>query len=331
VRWVICLGWASLVCALSGLRHASAGEPVEGGSAAAHLARGNEAFKQGRFAEAERAYRAAFERRRGYDIAGNLGAAELAQGKHKEAAEHLAFTLRLFPITGDPALRGRMARAFESARREVGALQIATSQKGAVVTVDGVPRGESPLADEVFVDPGDHVVDASLDGFESTRQGVTVEKGGSAIVTVPLAPIVRERIRIVDSSPPPRPRSALPAIIMGTSGLVAITAGIVLVGVSTAKAGHASSVRTAILAGGESCVAGADNHDEARCPDLKRALRAKDALRNAGVGAIALGAAAGVGVAAYLLWPRRPRDRTGLRVAPIVGQRGSAVVVSGTF
>ncbi len=77
---------------------------------------GNRAFKEGRFDAAEKAYEAAFALEKGYDIAGNLGAAELAQGKHREAAQHLAFTLRLFPITGDPALRERMKKAFEQCR-----------------------------------------------------------------------------------------------------------------------------------------------------------------------------------------------------------------------
>ena len=333
MRWFFCLGWASLVCTLAGARDARAGEPKESDSPASYLAKGNEAFKQGRFADAEGAYRAAFERRRGYDIAGNLGAAELAQGTHKEAAQHLAFTLRLFPITGDPALRERMAQAFEAARREVGALRVTASVKGAMITIDGAPQGEAPLADDVFVDPGEHVVDASLEGFTSTRQGVAVEQGGTMTVTVPLSPIVRETIRVVRDSPPPRARSLAPAIALGATGLVGVSAGLVLLGVSSARRSSATSLRSAILAESRSCVAGADNHDEGRCPDLQSALRARDTLRNAGAGTIALGAAAGVGAAAYLLWPERRKGPSGrgLRVTPIFSRSGSSVMVSGAF
>ena len=105
-----------------------AGDPPAGASAdeqAAHwLAAGNKAFKEGRFAEAERAYRQAFAVKKGFDIAGNLGAAELAEGKLRECAQHLAFTLRNFPLTGEPALREQMNRAYQQCRRGAGAVRV---------------------------------------------------------------------------------------------------------------------------------------------------------------------------------------------------------------
>src|SRR6185437_10284447 len=150
-------------------------------------------------------YEAAFALKKGYDIAGNLGAAELAQGKHREAAQHLAFTLRLFPITGDPALREQMKKAFEQCQKEVGALRVKVAPAGAAVRVDGAPvtaedaskvasapaspAGEAPRVDEIFVDPGEHLVEAALDGYTGAPQHVSVAKGGSVEVAITLTPL----------------------------------------------------------------------------------------------------------------------------------------------
>ena len=44
--------------------------------------KGNEAYKQKKWAEAEKAFEEAFALKQAYDIAGNLGDVELLQGKH---------------------------------------------------------------------------------------------------------------------------------------------------------------------------------------------------------------------------------------------------------
>src|SRR5438093_3313226 len=77
-----------------------------------YLAAGNKAFKAGKFAEAEEAYAQALALKKVHDIAGNLAMAEFAQGKMRAAAEHLAFALRLFPVTGEPAARDQMQKTF---------------------------------------------------------------------------------------------------------------------------------------------------------------------------------------------------------------------------
>ncbi|MCK6591615.1 MAG: hypothetical protein L6Q76_29015, partial [Polyangiaceae bacterium] len=77
--------------------------------------RGIEAHKQGNLVEAEGYYRTAFDLKKSYDIAGNLGDVELKLGKPRDAAEHLSFTIRNFPLTGKPELRERMQKALDEA------------------------------------------------------------------------------------------------------------------------------------------------------------------------------------------------------------------------
>jgi len=324
-----------LAGALGAARPALAGDPpVEQGgapaAAAALLGKGNRAFKEGRFADAEAAYREAWRIKKGYDIAGNLGSAELALGKLRDAAEHLAFTLRAYPITGDPAVRDRMARALARCREAVGSVRVLVEPRGAEVWVDGARVGEAPLEDEVFVEPGEHTFEAKLEGYTGAPQRLLMEKGGAAEVTVDLVPVARP-------GPPaeqlaPRRRSLVPALGLGAVALIGLGGGAALTGMSAAKRADAASIRALVAAGQGSCVKGAANYD-ARCPDLQSRLHADDVAHDVAIGAFVIGTAAASATAAYLLWPTPRSTRAGraLRVMPLFGEASGAVMVSGSF
>lgn len=299
--------------------------------AARALSAGNAAFREGRFADAEQAYREAFALKKGYDIAGNLGAAELAQGKLREGAQHLAFTLRLFPLTGDPTLREQMTRAFEQCRQGVGALRIKAAVPGAAVLVDGAPQGEAPLADDVFVDPGEHVIEARLPGFTGSPRRVTVDRGGSVEVDLPLAPVPQK------ASPPPPPpvkrRSLIGGLGLAAVAAVGLGGGAAFMGLSASRRSDARAQGAVILGHGGSCIAGAGSYDTARCPTLQSTLRADDTFHDVGVGALVLGSAAALGTIAYFVWPQRAPTTTGktFRVTPVVGAGDGGLLFSGSF
>jgi tetratricopeptide (TPR) repeat protein len=300
-------------------------------TAAALLRAGNKAFKEGRFAEAERAYREALAIKPGYDIAGNLGAAELAQGKLREAAAHLAFTLRLFPITGDPALRDQMQRALDQARRGVGAVEVKLDLAGATVRVDGEIVGEAPLLDALYVDPGEHTISASLPGYRGAEQRIRVDGGGAAVVTLALTrlpPPVVARAPVA-----PRRRSLVPGLALGGAAVASLAGGALFLGLSAGQRSDAAALSASILGAHRSCVASAANYDSIRCPTLLRTLDTDDALHDVAVGAFIVSGAAAAGAAAYFLWPERRLPRAGRRiqVTPVVGSGDGRVIVSGSF
>ncbi|APR85036.1 Hypothetical protein A7982_10385 [Minicystis rosea] len=303
-----------------------------GDRAAEWMAKGNKAFKEGRFAEAESAYREAWTLKKGYDIAGNLGAAEMAQGKLVEAARHLAFTRSLFPVTGDPALRDRTNKAFEQCRQGIGMVHVTTDPKGASIWIDGVPYGDAAVPDELFVEPGEHTLEAKLDGHVTASQRVRVEKGASAEVSLVLAPEAPPLPPPVVVDVPKR-RSLVPGLALGAASVVGITSGIVLMSVSSSRRSDADILSTSILGDRRSCVAGAVNYDQGRCGGLQDKARSYATLHNAGVGAFIAGGIAAAGAAAYFFWPNKPAGKTGrdLRVTPVFGARGGAVIVSLTF
>jgi hypothetical protein len=308
---------------------------------------GNRAFKEGRFAAAEEAYEAAFALKKGYDIAGNLGAAELAQGKHREAAEHLAFTLRLFPITGDPALREQMKKAFDQAQKEVGALRLKVAPAGAAVRVDGAPvtpdrapgaagataqpAGDAPAADEIFVDPGEHVVEAVLDGYTGAPQHVSVAKGASVEVAITLSAIPPP----APPPPPPAPpkRSLVPGFVLAGVSAAGIIGGAAFLGASANKRADAETAGALITAAHKSCIPGASNYDTVRCPPLLDTLHADDTFHDVAVGVFVGAGVAGASAIAYSIWAQaRPRPSVhDVRVTPVLGGDARGVIVSGAF
>jgi hypothetical protein len=144
---------------------------------------------------AEALLRAAWQIEKTYDIAGNLGHVELTNGKPRDAAEHLRFSLEALPPSETSAQRDRVKSRFDEARKLVAALRISVDAPGAEVSVDGVPVGIAPVAGEVFVDPGDRVVTARLAGFDADPVIVAARAGAAYEVTLrhlPEAPTVAE-------------------------------------------------------------------------------------------------------------------------------------------
>jgi hypothetical protein len=295
---------------------------------------GNAAFKAGDFAGAEKAYREALAVKKGYDIAGNLGMAELAQGKTKEAAQHLAFTLRMFPITGESTLREQMKKAYDQCQKIVGAVRVTLDVKGAQVLVDGAPVGDTPLLDEVFVDPGEHLFEARLEGYTGTPQKVTVQQGEHAAVTLVLkfVPHVTTVVREVQA----KRRSLAPGLALAAVAAVGIVGGTAMIAISGGDKSTATSLSGTIRAAGSGCVASSLNYDPLNCSTLNGDVSHYVTLHNAAVGAFIGGGLAAVGTMLYFVWPmKRPTSDTPpaaeVKVAPTVGAGTGGIVVSGTF
>jgi hypothetical protein len=149
---------------------------------------GDEHFDQGRVEEAEALYRQSWALKQSYHVAGNLGSAEMVLGKPQAAAEHLLLALKHVPSFVHPESRTRAHEMLAAARAQIGSLVIDVDAVGSEVFVDGRSVGTSPLADEVFVDPGVHVVQASHTGCAPASVAVHVDKGTTWKVRLPLAP-----------------------------------------------------------------------------------------------------------------------------------------------
>jgi hypothetical protein len=72
-----------------------------------------------------------------------------------------------------------------------GRLQVRTDPPGAIVTVDSIPRGASPVTIGNLA-PGDHTVIVSANG-NSVQQSVTVDAGMTSALVVPLGATAKEK------------------------------------------------------------------------------------------------------------------------------------------
>lgn len=277
------------------------------------------AFAKGDKKGAYDAYKAAWALQKSYDIAANLGVVELKLGKHRDAAEHLAYSLDNFPPTGEEAHQKATERKLAEAVKEIGRLHVQVSVPGASVTVNGAPAGAAPIAATIYVDPGPTVVEAKLAGYIDARKQLALNKGGEETVSLTLVPL------------PPARRSIVPGAVMGSLAGAALVTGVVLEVVAANKRSSVETTSAAILDARRSCITSAVNYD-ARCADLTDSAHSSDRLHDAGIGVLVGAGALAAGTVAYFLWPTPAQGRAGgLLPAPIITATGAGLSLSGSF
>ncbi|MCC6556134.1 MAG: hypothetical protein IT372_24505 [Polyangiaceae bacterium] len=286
--------------------------------AAQLYAEGNAFYDQGKYREAEARYQAAWDLQQSFDVAGNLGNVEMLVGQPRDAAEHLSHAMKIAPLGSGSAekrkfLQGRLAEA----RKQVGALQISVNLQGADVFVDGKPVGKSPLETEVFVDPGERVIEARHGG-ETAKQTVLVAKGSSQ--PVPLTIETGPDMTIV--------------IAGGAVGVAGLASGLVFTILSNGKASDANALHDELERTGG---AGACNSpaNQAKCADLS-SLREDEALfGNVAVWSFIGGGVALAGTAVYMLTSTSgepaAEPATGVRAMPVVTAKGAGLILGGRF
>ena len=319
---------AALVTALciAGLsRPALAGAPPAQGSAASDdvtrakrlLRQGNEAFREGDLVAAERAYREAYGLRAGYDTAGSLGDALLKLGKHAEAAGYLDECVRTLPATAPEALRERMSSALEEARAQAGSIRITVNLAGADVLIDGKRVGKSPLAAEVFVEPGERIVEARLGGKTSSAS-ILVARASSQPVAL-----------AIDTGPDMRI-----VIAGGAAGVVGLGLGLTFAILSNGKAGDAEDLKGTLEKshGSGFCNMSAN---KARCDELSGLRDDQTTLGNISFWSFVGGGAVLAGTAVYVLTngfgAPAPEASIGVRAAPMVVAKGGGLLIAGSF
>lgn len=279
---------------------------------------GNKLYDQKKLQEAEAAYLAAWNVKKGYDLAANLGDVELLNGKALSAAEHLSYALREFPAGGKPALRQQLTKRLAEARQLVGAIHVEVNKPGAEVFINGKSVGRAPIVDDIFVDPAGCTVEAKLDGYTDAREELTPAQG--SVADVKLALVLK-----------PERRSLVPAVVLGGVAVVGLASGIGLLAAGGSKRSAAESLFNTIVGDKKSCIAASANFD-ARCTQLSEMSSSSDTLHNVGVGLLVGGGAAALATGAYLLWPAS-KTMTGstVRVIPVVAGSGGAILATGTF
>jgi hypothetical protein len=317
---------AALASALLLAGSASAQPRPEGAAdpAAAFFDKGEALYKQSRFAEAEAQLQQAWDLRRSFDVAADLGDCELEIGQSREAAEHLAYAVREFPPSGKAALRERLQQRLALARERVGTLKVRVSVPGAEVLVDGKVIGLVPLADDVFVDPGTHVVEARLRDYEAGRASVEVAKGAAKDVAITLTKRPEE--------PPPPVEPEGPNQRLLTTGAVIAGAGAglgVVLSIVSATKGWAADGQLATLQ--KTGLRMPCPTHMTMCAAIDRDRGLHDALGKGALGAFIGAAMFAFATGGYVLVAPKAPPRTGVQVAPVVGLDRAGVAVVGVW
>ena len=209
------------------------------------------------------------------------------------------------PLTS--AERGEVQHTIERAQHFVGTVHVTGLPEGAALSVDGAPVGTRDLE----LDIGTYTLAAHADGYQDAERRVTVDGGTEQSVELllepssgqvaaagaPLAPAPAggaAPAQVTQDSPGAR-ASWVPWLVVGASGAVAITGGV-------------------LFALGRSAASDVENaKDGANWSDLKSKYDRAPVLSNVGVIAFAAGLA---GVASGLYW-----HWTLTRGGPVPGER----------
>ncbi|MFS8070315.1 MAG: tetratricopeptide repeat protein, partial [Byssovorax sp.] len=319
---LLLIGAVAMVPLTSGGAHAA--PPAGKSDVATDKARqlhveGDDLYTQGDYARARVSYVAAWALKKNWQLAGSLGDCELKLGFYRDAAEHLAYFLRMSP-TQPPS--DDATKLYNEAQAKTARLNLAVDLPGADVVVDGKFVGKSPLVDPVFVEPGAHAVEIRL-GEKLKTFHVDLAKGAPHPLSVALA---GSQGRTSEDNGP-----KLPILLGGAAlSLGALGAGIGLMAASGGKGADADAVLQQMQAAKVVCtqppVAGP-------CQDIVSLRQSHDTLHNAALPLLVGGGVLAVATLSYALWPRggaSPKT-TGLRVIPVVGAEAGGLWVGGAF
>ena len=277
-----------------------------------------------------------------FDIAANLGQAELQRHLYRDAAQHLHYALEHFPPSGDAKKKQRLKQSFDQARAKVGALALHVEPEGATLSVDGAAV-EAPLPSPLFLEPGSHTLEVKLEGYTAQTKAVTAKAGSDDKLDITLEEQGSQVAPPVASAAPPASSAAPPpstppppntdqhgaeprtlAIITGAA-LTAVALGVGIgFAVDAGSAGtDASDLRKKAVqqVGANGCAA---NPDASVCVSLRDANDHESRSRTIStVGFISAGVFGVATLGAVLLWHPHHDDAsearsTGAKVSPTV-------------
>lgn len=292
------------------------------------FARGSQLYMAQKWDEALVAFREAWALQKTYDIAANLGQTEVKLGRLSDAATHLAFAVRSWPVVGKQEARELAKQRFDEVRLKVAAVTIDVNVAGADIVIDGASVGRSPLGEELFVDPGAHRVEVKLAGYEVGRATLDAKAAGTHAVKI-------ELVREGGEASGGLSRGARMGLIVG--GAVAGAAGLALgVGFTLAANGKADEADTQLAlltsdtpAGSLVCPA-ANTSRAQSCENLVSLRSASDTYTNVATGAFVASGILAAGALTLGVWSLvKPATKptSSLRIEPVVGLSYQGAVV----
>ncbi len=146
--------------------------------------KGNAEYVQKNWEAARDAYRKSWDIKHHYTIAANLADVEMKMGHYAEAAAYLKYVLANLPES-KPAERKFAEEQLLECRNHLTVLRVATDVTDATVLVDGRDVGQTPLREDVLLEPGKHVISVTKPGYGEATKELSAE-GSRVEVTLTL-------------------------------------------------------------------------------------------------------------------------------------------------
>lgn len=279
-----------------------------------------------------------------YDVALHLGHAEYNLGKKREAAEHLAFGVAHLPPGEAKEVAEGGKRALTRVKEELCTVTLIVDRSGAAVRVDGESKGTTPVDVELFVDPGAHVIEATLAGYQTASEKFEALKGEHRNVVLKLDPLPPGAAGAAGGSTAGSAAAADDQQGSSTGRTVALLtgAGVTLVaGVTTlvfglkgsSAANRADDARAEANGYGPNACGSPMAAPPGVCASIKDAEDDRVAAnRGANISLAVTGVAAVATATMFFVWPRKTAERAGtITIAPSASRDAGALFVNGTF
>lgn len=370
-RWVVALLVGGMALGSVAVRPAL-GQPSGGVKATAAPAQAAALFQEGLDAaaandwpKARDCFNKAFELRKHWKIAANLGRAEVKLGLYREAAEHLDYFLsNAGPQDVAPKDRQAVDAMLKQAQSHVATLTIVLPMTGVVVLVDGKAVGTSPLPGRLFLQPGSRVLEARREGYEPAQERLSVSAGSSQQVVFDMKPVNKGTgpvqtastqeghvlegsnggtdtgLATVTDSSMTKPAWRLWAVGTGVGIAVVglgIGTGFMVAGEAQAKEGAAVVDFLKYRTGADTTICAQDLQDKQlwramECSKINDSISRMRTFRTVGiVGFVAGGAAAVVALTVALLPAGAVKKDAKFRVFPAVSATSSSLILTGSF
>ena len=345
--------YSLLVCALVALPAAvapsRAAAQESAGDANAQYRRAFESLAKGSWADARRLLLPLWEKSHTWDVAAGLGQAEFLLKNYAAGARYAAFALANVPPKEKPKTVEHLRAALAEMKEAVGTVRISVSKDSAEIYADGERIGTSPLADEVFLNPGPRLLEARLSNGALGRQTLEVGAGKmyqvalivekSAPETTPIA-APKPQAALQSDSPPPAPvpppnpanaREANWAPVLVSGGLAVVALGLgtgFALDASSAKSDAANALSSAQAQFGSNPCTPLKGGNSGTCQTLQsKRDRQESSSTIATVSFISGGVLAAAAVASYFIWAKPDQNR----IEAWGGPTGGGLRVLGSF
>jgi hypothetical protein len=337
-HWTIALTLTSITVVASA--HADPSADVQK-SAQLRYREAIDAYRQAKWDESRRLLLGLWQQSHTYDVAYALGQAEYQLGHYAAAANYLEFALSNIPPTEKLSAADEERKSLTDLQGKTARLKITTDQPSADILVDGLSVGSAPLAAEVYVDPGPHVIEAKLDQRKAT-QSIDASRGTIAKIDLKLGAAVAaprfdpstSQMPAVTSAQHDASKHTIEARTVALWAGVGVTAISLGAGIGFAFKGSSASSDAegsqSKLAPG-ACFGSAASSTS--CSTLSHSLDERNSANSAETISFAIaGVAAAATTAMFFIWPTR-EERTASRVhlVPIATLNTGGLTINGNF